>query len=383
MNILNLVTDQIFINDLVEVCEFTKGKHRHDYVVISEEINPKFKFIKSPKVHTVSLQAIVSYVKEKSIDVVVMHSLLGYYYDMILSLPKDIKLVWFAWGFDLYTAPHFMKPFVKVNLYHKETLKLVMGGLKNKLSIYHGLIHSLMQKSKIDKAINRIDLFSGVVREEYDMMKKYPAFRAQELSFNYFSLSSQYIEDADLTFDNLIGNNIMVGNSGDPCNNHIDAFKVLYDRGLTNHKIYVPLSYGGNEKYVKHVIEYGEKCFGDNFVPLKDFLPYNDYVQILASCSNVVMFHERQQAMGNISMSLWEGKKVYLSKTSVAYKTKKNDGNVVYSIQEELNEENLATRLEQDKVIENRKVLLHYGSRQFRLRQMSKVYEDIENYKRM
>lgn len=214
------------------------------------------------------------------------------------------------------------------------------------------------------------------------MMKQDPAFQAKELSFNYFSLNSQYSEDADLTFDNLTGTNIMVGNSGDPSNNHIDAFKILHERGITNHKIYVPLSYGGNDKYINNVIEYGEKCFGNNFVPLKEFLPFSDYNNILASCSNVVMFHERQQAMGNIGSALWEGKKVYLSNTSIVYRAKKNAGFTVYSIQDELDQENVSSRLAQDITIDNRKAQLRYGSRQFRLKQMYKVYEDIENYKK-
>ena len=376
LKILNLVTDQIFINDLIDVCEYTKNNHTHDYVVVSDDSKSEFRFIKNPKVHTIKKHDLLHYIAVKSFNVVIMHGLFQSYIDWIPLLPKSIKLVWFAWGFDLYTYPHFMKPFIKVNLYHKETLKMVMGGLRNRLAIYHALLNSLLRKSKISNAIYRVDYFSGVLREEYEMMKRLPFFRAKRLSFNYFSLSSPYkgnVEDYNIT-----GNNIMVGNSGDSTNNHIDIFNILYERGITDRKIYVPLSYGGTPDYISKVVNCGKNLFKNNFVALRDFLPFPQYREMLSSCSNVIMFHERQQAMGNISMSLWDGKKLFLSKSSIAFQAEKRRGHIIFSIQDDLGIESVSSFLPKEEMLHNRKVLLSYGSLQIKIEQMRRVYADLE-----
>lgn len=376
MKILNLITDQIFINDLITVCEYTKGNHTHDYVVVSDDSKPDFRFINNTKVHTIKEDNLLQYIATKKINVVIMHGLFQGYINWIPWLPKSVKLVWFAWGFDLYTYPHFMKSFIKVNLYHKETLKIVMGGLRNRLAIYHAFLNSFLHQSKIYKAIHRIDYFSGVLREEYQMMTRLPFFRAKELSFNYFSLLSPY--KGDLEECNITGNNIMVGNSGDPTNNHIDILNILHEKGITDRKIYVPLSYGGTPDYINRVVNCGKTLFKNNFVALRDFLPFSQYREMLSSCSNVIMFHERQQAMGNISMSLWDGKKIFLSKTSIAFLAERKRGHIIFSIQDDLSIDSVSSFLSKEDVLHNRRVLLSYGGLQIRLMQMRKVYMDLE-----
>ena len=105
--------------------------------------------------------------------------------------------------------------------------------------------------------------------------------------------------------------NILVGNSADPSNNHLEIFdklEVFKDQDI---KIYAPLSYG-NQTYAKKVIEEGKKQFGDKFEPLTDMMPFDQYLEFLGLIDVAIFNHKRQQAMGNTITLLSLGKKVFM-----------------------------------------------------------------------
>ena len=92
-----------------------------------------------------------------------------------------------------------------------------------------------------------------------------------------------------------LGNNILVGNSAHPENNHLDIAYKLKTINLSNRKIIVPLSYGDN-KYKKIILKKYKNIFGNKFKPLLDFISIKDYLNILKSCNICIMGHLRQQA---------------------------------------------------------------------------------------
>lgn len=106
---------------------------------------------------------------------------------------------------------------------------------------------------------------------------------------------------------------ILVGNSGDPTNNHLDVFEKLSMNKTKDLMIYCPLSYGGTEvDYAKQVAKKGAALFGDRFVALTEFIPFAEYLTLLGNIDIAVFAHNRQQGMGNIINLLGLGKKVYL-----------------------------------------------------------------------
>jgi len=104
---------------------------------------------------------------------------------------------------------------------------------------------------------------------------------------------------------------IQVGNSADPTNNHIEVFNKLQVYKDAKIKIICPLSYGSAE-YREKVIEVGNKIFGDKFQPITDFMPFENYLELLAKIDIAIFNHKRQQAVGNITTLLGLGKKVYI-----------------------------------------------------------------------
>lgn len=123
-------------------------------------------------------------------------------------------------------------------------------------------------------------------------------------------LSNVYKElDVTAKKDNTL--NIQVGNSADPSNNHIEVLEKLLAFKDMDICIYVPLSYG-DIHYAKKVIEQGKLWFDYKFIPLMDFMPFDEYLQFLGSIDIAIFNHKRQQAMGNTITLLGLGKTVFI-----------------------------------------------------------------------
>lgn len=378
LKILNLVSDKFYTNQLIDVCEYTKGKHQHFYVILSNSEQTVLHNIKRNNVEILNDYRLFDFIESNRINVVVLHGLGTISIEQIAKIPSYIKVMWFAWGYDIYTSPHFLMPFIKVNLYHRLTKKFLFKGFTNKRHIFNGLVYQLLKYKTTKNSISRIDYFSGVLPMEYTLINQKKYFRAQKVNFSYFSIK----DPTEKLSTTLTGTDLLVGNSGDPTNNHIDLFYLLKERGIDNKKIIVPLSYGGTVEYIKEVISLGKQLFGENFIPLTEFLATDKYYELISSCSNIVMGHERQQAMGNIMQSIWLGKKVFLSSSSIVYKHLKNLGYNVYTIQEDLQLSNTGA-MEDKAVSQNKNIYMQNNSVAVRLENLKKIYtkleEDIQN----
>jgi hypothetical protein len=118
----------------------------------------------------------------------------------------------------------------------------------------------------------------------------------------------QGVEQAESTQSGLT---ILVGNSADPSNNHIEALEKLLPYKDQDIKIYVPLSYG-DQAHAKKIIEQGKDWFGEKFFPMISFMPFDQYLKFLKSVDIAIFNHKRQQAMGNTITLLGLGKTVYM-----------------------------------------------------------------------
>ena len=106
--------------------------------------------------------------------------------------------------------------------------------------------------------------------------------------------------------------NILLGNSADPSNNHIDALKKLLPYKAEPLRIYAPLSYGDAE-HAEKVISVGKEWFGNKFIALTSFIQYEEYLDLLSTIDIAIFNHERQQAMGNTINLLGFGKTVFIN----------------------------------------------------------------------
>lgn len=162
--------------------------------------------------------------------------------------------------------------------------------------------------------------------------------------------------------------NILLGNSADPSNNHIEALERL--RFCTTEKIhiYCPLSYGDTE-YAKEVARYGKHAFRENFSPLFEYMHFDDYQKLLAQIDIAVFNHRRQQGMGNITQLLGLGKSVYMHSDITSWAFLKQIGVKVFDIKE-LN----LNRLNQDEAMQNKNIISNYFSKNSLIRQLQEIF---------
>ena len=99
-----------------------------------------------------------------------------------------------------------------------------------------------------------------------------------------------------------------------------------------------------------------KNIFKNNFYPLVDFMPLEEYNEILSTCSIVVMNHLRQQAGGNIIVMLYLGANIFLNKENQFFQFLKNRGAIIFTM-DELNNENICNNLTHDQVDINRNIL--------------------------
>lgn len=175
--------------------------------------------------------------------------------------------------------------------------------------------------------IKRIDyiVLPKEAEGEFRLVKKlYPTFRAKHvygLFDQNFDLASVMPTKQDASKPYCV----LLGNSANPTNNHIDGMHFLKKNFKENFDLYSVLSYGdtNSKKWAK---EYGQKLFGDHFYSVEDYMDRQSYLNFVNSMDAVVMYHNRQQAAGNIMTSLVLGKPVFMKSTNVVYQMLKNIG---------------------------------------------------------
>lgn len=105
---------------------------------------------------------------------------------------------------------------------------------------------------------------------------------------------------------------VLLGNSADPSNNHIELLTLLSKHESEDIVLYLPLSYGGNLEYVNSVISLGKQLFGEKFVPLVKMMDKKSYIEFLSDIDCVIFGHDRQQGLGNIRLLIMMGKKIFI-----------------------------------------------------------------------
>lgn len=165
------------------------------------------------------------------------------------------------------------------------------------------------------------------------------------------------------------GLNILLGNSADPSNNHIEALERLLPFKDQPLKIYAPLSYG-DQNHAKKVISQGKAWFGDKFVPMTDFMPFEQYLEFLKSLDIAIFNHQRQQAMGNTITLLGMGKTVFMRSDVSHWRFLKGLGIKLNDVGKlEL------CRIARDEADENARVVHSYFTKATLIKQLADIFE--------
>lgn len=383
LKLVHCVTDEKFTRVIIDDFEFLSERCISKYVLITRRPQREFRYISNLKnIEIIEEKDFLKYLESEKCDYVILHHFKSLPYGLTAKIPKDIRVVWFSWGMDIY-GKVMNKPFVYIpNMYHEETQKLIKPTFKERIQKIKGWINRYLHKNVIIKAVKRIDYYSGVIPEEYGMMQRLSFFRAKPVDFRYGS-PYKGIELSLLDEETpKLGNDILIGNSGDPRNNHADIFIKLKDIDLENRKVVVPLSYGGTKMYRDQIKSIGKEIWGDRFIAIENFMPLQEYEKVISSCGFRIFGQERQQAMGNIGIALRTGCKVFVYKSSIIYKHFEKYQIKLYSIEEDLNSEGLESMPSKEDTYINRKRTIERdlsSKQQERLHKLIDYFEEEES----
>lgn len=121
--------------------------------------------------------------------------------------------------------------------------------------------------------------------------------------------------------------------------------------------------------YAKSVIDQGIELFGDLFVPLTEFMPRDQYQELLKSLNVVFFNHNRNQAMGTLINVLGLGKTVYMNTQVASWAFLERLGVKVFDI-DEFN--GFQTRTDSEK---NRRIVKDYFSEEKLEEQWRAIFE--------
>jgi len=123
-------------------------------------------------------------------------------------------------------------------------------------------------------------------------------------------------------------------------------------------------------EYAEQVSKLGGKLFGDKFMPLLDFMPFEKYLELLGQIDITVFAHKRQQAMGNTITLLGLGKKVYMRNDVTPWEFLMELGVEVCDL-EQLD----IQRLSKNEAVRNREIIKNYFSKQKLVEQLEDVFK--------
>ncbi len=303
-------------------------------------------------------------------DTVCFHSLPITWYKYILEVPRGKKVMWSSFGFDIYYSNGGYPAVYNMEIYKPLTNKLY--GIK-RVSLFDLLktivkwcilpirqyrIYSNNKKKRkelIDfqtQVLQRIDYCSTILQSEFALIKDRLKVGIKYYPSPYIS-KNRNIGKIDVDKENA--DYILVGNSADPSNNYLDVL-ALIDKRKINNKIYMPLAYGNgkNKSYLTDMLSKN-----DRYIIQDTFITRDEYEKILKKCRVAVMGHTRQQAIGNILYFLAHGLKVFLYKESITYKFFKENGVYIFSIEDDLCQEEIDAPLEAFKIDFNIRFVLN------------------------
>lgn len=352
VNIVHMFEDEKFFDSVSEFFDSLSGVNNRYYYYKSK--HDSFTYIKQSSKITI-FKSEKEYLKaftQPDIDIVYLHSLSPRFYKYILCIPKKVKIIWWAWGYDLYYKWRCCREFIPLTLYKEQTKKLfntssnkanVFRRALKKLYCYLTYIPCVLVRNKV---LARIDYFSPVLPVEYHLMSFNKYFRAEPFMLRRGPGSDTVANEPII---HLISGNILVGNSLTLTNNHLDIWdKIKHCTRLPNQSYVFPVNYG-NEVNLSNL---KENIQGENIIWLEKFMPLNEYTKLQKSISHAVFGVIRQQAMGNIFDCLRNGVKVFLFKDSLVYKYLKEEGYIVYCI-EDMSEESFLEPLKREDALHN------------------------------
>lgn len=361
--IIHIASDEKFIDAAIYIFEKAFPGSNH-FIIPKSRFNRKLIYVK--KHDNIELvpnnRFLLKYLLHRiqDYDWVILHSLNDFNSSLFISSGEQGKFVGIFWGAELYTKEVFPDKEFLGKFTSSINLPDIKPTVKDKLRMTLSTLFRQDQalvKGSIKQAASKLSYFAVPYEEEFNFFQNkgiIPHY-SRFIPFTYYPL--EFILKGNEHI-HVNGNDILIGNSANYTNNHLEVFYKIIEIGIGNRKVILPLSYG-DAQYGDYIHYQGVSIFGPDLISLRQFMPLEQYTLTLQRCGIIIMNHYRQQAIGNIVMMIWMGAKVYLNESNSFYNYLKRIGVKVFSIDSDLTSENkrVFTNLEESEAMENRRII--------------------------
>lgn len=232
---------------------------------------------------------------------------------LVIVFLKKKKVTWVLWGGDLY---------------YNFGVVTVPGTDK---------ISWKIRKFLLKFIVRNLDEIACLLKEDYNLAVEVTGTKAKYRHLFYpnpvnLEKVHQFSLHRNSAFESDAYISVLVGNSADPSNNHLEVFEALQrlpEEEKMKLRIICPLAYG-NFRYAAEVKNYGERSFGNRFVGIYELQEPEEYAKLLSTVNVAIFNHRRQQALGNILALLAAGKTVFIRSDTTTWKFLKSNNLKVF-----------------------------------------------------
>lgn len=348
LKIIHIVQDEKFSEGVIST--WNRENRFTNRVVFLNKPTYRCKFLKNiSSIEFVWRRTAIIDLLQGDYDVLFFHSLPSGLWKYFKWIPKNKTVVWWAWGYDIYSKQRGCEPLIQLQLYKEQSARIIKKQSWKSMAIEHlkSMAGDLYYNHVRERVLGRIDYFLSPVELEKELIsKEHPVFRPKDFSLQFNNREFRMIEKKDL--------GIVLGNSSSLSNNHLDILQSLEKIGVKGHRVVIPLSYGDMDykELVKRELSKGKFMHNNECILLEHYLTKEEYYQITDSCSFLISGAIRQQALGNIKHAFLTGKKVFMYSNSVLFSFFKSKGFHVYEL-ENVCKEDFMKELSEDMAIEN------------------------------
>jgi len=326
---------------------------------------------KHPNVVLINLQTQINDLIDyfMNAESIYIHFLFEYICELYYKCRPSGKLVWVYWGGDFYN-------YVDFELYDEKT-KVILQKIGFSLGSENDYCsNNVIYRNYTIRHLDEIHMFDTTF--EYSIMKK-------NYLTNMFAKRFVYPNPIDYVSTNRVKKTdkrttILIGNSGNPSNNHFDALATVKEMNQEEIRLIIPLSYGiPSIEYFKELINYIRNNLTCEVEILKEMLSPKEYNEILEKVDMAIFNHRRQQAVGNIRKLMKLGKIIVMNPESPLFSYLNNIDIKVLSV----NDTNLSSvmkelTLNKEILQRNSEIIDTYFGENIITTQINKIFDDDE-----
>lgn len=306
-----------------------------------------------------------------SYEAIILHGMFwAYDYDILTRIPSTTKVAWVNWGGEIYGRKDVYYDFLSLR-------SRIMESLHSWKSLFKRNYFNPQYELPVN-VFRRVNYCMTDEKEEFEYAQRYLQLpKMEHLFYNYYTLEHMV---GALIDKRCNGQNIFMGNCGANECNYWDAMPIAAKLKETGQKVIIPIPNGYGSPWVSNrVLRLGKWLYGADFMPLTDFLPREQYNDLICNCSTMIMPHYAPRAQGNIITALWLGMRVYLSERNMTYHHFKRLGCTVYSIEKDLkrSNKNRFAPMTDEELEHNRKIIYATYSKETTMKAVQNIVDTL------